>query len=242
MRSRVLIGTILVLAIVFASLAYSQSSTELQNPDDSLIRYAVHVVQLPRQSWTGLGVYVGNGVILTAAHVVSRWFWVKTGVEIGGKVLPADVIKAGSFDGTDLALLVIDDQQLSVSLRLRRLSLCNGSSIPGELVITATPEGIARSHIVAPRLLPKTVDQKYRNAIADVATTANSGGGVFAADQKCLLGIVSGKISSSRYVGNQRTLSQRDIAKFFISADLIADFIPADYQRFFRRSASARRF
>ena len=193
----------------------------------------MHVLRVPRESWTGYGVYLGNGLVLSAAHVVGNEIWHRTEVEIAGRDLPATVIKRGSFGDVDLALISIDDEQLPVSLRLRRMTICKQSPMPGEPVIVSIPEGIARSHVVVPALLPKSLDPKFRTAIGDVATTGNSGSGVFDANTKCLLGIVSGKIHGTytRLPNGRPTKQPTDIAKYFVSAPIILSFIPAEYRR-----------
>jgi S1-C subfamily serine protease len=233
-RMRAIVGlTCLALAAAMGlgSFAFGQGADKPDGPDQSLRLYAVNVVQVPRQTWTGRGVYLGNGLVLTAAHVVANFFWKSTKVEINGKELAVNVLKKGSFPELDLALLSVDLQQLPVSLRLRRMPICQNNSYAGEEVIVATPEGIARSRVVAPVLLPKNVDPKFRTAIADVASTGNSGSGVFDAQRGCLLGIVSGKIYDSQLVtrNNKPTREQKDIAKFFVPAPVIRKFIPPEY-------------
>ena len=46
-----------------------------QTPDDSLKIYAVQIVQIRpfKEPSVGDGIYLGRGVVITAAHVVSRW-------------------------------------------------------------------------------------------------------------------------------------------------------------------------
>ena len=115
-------------------------------------------------------------------------------MEIAGQDLTPTVIKEGQFRDVDLTLLSVDKRQLPVSLRLRRMTICKQSPWPGEEVIVAIPEGITRSHVISPALLPHDLAAKFRTAISDVATTGNSGSGVFDANKKCLLGIISAKI------------------------------------------------
>jgi hypothetical protein len=43
-------------------------------------------------------------------------------------------------------------------------------------------------------MLPFSIPRKFSTLISDVATTGNSGSGVFDAGNKCLLGIMSRKI------------------------------------------------
>ena len=98
----------------------------------------------------------------------------------------------------DLTLLSIDEQKLPIYLQMRRMPLCENRPWPGEPVIVAIPEGTARSHIMSPALLPSDVRKRFSTVISDVATTGNSGSGVFDAGQKCLLGIMSRKIFEAK--------------------------------------------
>src|SRR5215831_14013461 len=63
---------------------------------------------------------------------------------------------------------------------------------------------------------------KFSTMIADVATTGNSGPGVFDPNHKCLLGIMSRKFFSHTTEGD------KDIAKYFIPAAAIRAFMPAE--------------
>jgi hypothetical protein len=65
--------------------------------------------------------------------------------------------------------------------------------------------------------------------IKDVATTGNSGSGVFDAARKCLLGIMSRKIFI-RPNNAKGPLKERDLAKYFVPAATIAAFIPSGYR------------
>ena len=71
---------------------------------------------------TGYGVYLGKGLVITAAHVVGWASRTKPSVRIAGLDLPAQAIKEGSTHwGVDLTLLSIDEHKLPVSLRIRRM-------------------------------------------------------------------------------------------------------------------------
>jgi hypothetical protein len=202
--------------------AYAQST------DDSLRIYAVNIVQHPEQPWTGYGVYLGKGLVLTAAHVVGRAASTHPSVRIAGLDRPAKAVKEGSFTGIDLTLLSFDEQTLPVSLRMRRLELCEKLPLVGAPVIVAIPEGTARSHIMSPLLLPRDVRTKFSTVISDVATTGNSGSGVFNAGRKCLLGIMSRKLQVRS--GVDPASEPRDIAKYFVPASTIRAFMPTEYR------------
>jgi hypothetical protein len=197
--------------------------------DDSLRAYAVNIVRDPPQEWTGYGIYLGNGLVITAAHVVGRFSKTKPSVRFGALLLPSKLIKEGSLEGADLTLLSIDEEQLPVSLRLRRMPLCENAPWVGEPVIVAVPEGTARSRIMSPFLIPKVHRTRFSTVIPDVATTGNSGSGVFDATRKCLLGIMSRKIEV-RSIGADGNIVPKDIAKYFVPASTIRGFISTEHR------------
>jgi hypothetical protein len=152
--------------------------------DDSLRIYAVDIWQDPPQSGgPGRGVYLGKGLVITAAHVVTPVARTKPTVRIAGMELPATAIKEGDVDRVDLTLLSIDEQKLPIYLQMRRMPLCENNPWPGEPIIVAIPEGTARSHIMLPALLPPNIRERFSTVISDVATTGNSGSGVLDADR-----------------------------------------------------------
>ena len=204
-----------------AAAVWAPLGAHAQSTDDSLRIYAVNF-------GTNYGVYLGKGLIITAAHVVgSPLKPTRAYASLARTCLPS-AIKEGNFEREDLTLLSIDEQKLPVSLRMRRMPLCERPPWPGEPVIVAVPEGTARSRIMSPQLLPRDVRTKFPTVISDVATTGNSGSGVFDAGSKCLLGIMSRRISlrpNSADAGEQK-----DIAKYFVPASTIRAFIPTEYR------------
>jgi hypothetical protein len=59
-----------VVALMLLGYAHAQPTDHARPTDDSLRIYAVQIVHDPPQSWTGYGVYLEKGLIITAAHVV----------------------------------------------------------------------------------------------------------------------------------------------------------------------------
>jgi len=221
---RAAVGLFVILAL-FSPLGLAHG----QPTDDSLRIYAVNIVRDPPQEWTGYGIYLGNGLVITAAHVVGRAARTKPSVRIAGIDLAATAIREGWFELQDLTLLLIDEQKLPPSLRMRRMPLCDNPPWVGEPVIVAVPEGTARSHIMSPFLIQASLRARFSTLISDVATTGNSGSGVFDATRKCLLGIMSRKIQA-RPLGADSEAKPRDVAKYFVPASVIRQFIPAEYR------------
>jgi hypothetical protein len=163
----------------------------------------------------GAGVYLGNGLVITAAHVAGG----KTsGVRIDGLNVPAALIKAGSYPQLDLSLITMDQGKIPDNLRERRMTLCQEQPPAGAPVILAAPQGIARTSIASPTLIPQGYRTKYSTLISDGSTDGKSGSGVFDAERKCLLGILSAKFTNK--------VAHKDIASYFVPADTIQSFIP----------------
>jgi hypothetical protein len=208
----------LLMCFVFAAPGLGRAN----GPDDSLLPYAVGVNGRD-------GIYLGNGLVLSVAHVVGGGIVNKPKVFIAGRTLTATVVKESPFEQLDLALLEIDESGLPVSLRLRRIPLCQGKTWPGEEVVSLPDQPSnqpVRSQIVSPTSIPAHV-RRFSTAIRDVAGTGNSGSGVFEARRKCLLGIVSRAISQVRTEKNTGKKTTLNIGKYFVPAATIADFMPA---------------
>jgi Trypsin-like peptidase domain len=192
--------------------------------DDSLRVYAINIMmQHAGKSWTNSGIYLGNGLVVTAAHVVGPTWSTSRSVHSAGLDLPTKMVKEGAADQVDLALLSVDKDKLPISLQMRRMPLCENAPWPGEPVIVAVPESTARSRIISPQLLPPRLRTKYATMISDVATTGNSGAGVFDAWRKCLLGIMTRKIQVR--LQNNPGSELKDLGKYFVPAATIRAFI-----------------
>src|SRR5262245_34100405 len=171
---------------------------------------------------SGSGVYLQSGLVITAAHLTARD--ANMSARIAGVVLPATVLKQGSLEDVDLSLLLVDEKELPPSVVLPRTQLCEAPPWPGDPVIVVDSGRASRSHIVSPQVLPFTLRNKFPTLIGDVAATGNSGSGVFDPNRKCLLGIMSQKITSHMPEGD------RDTAKYFVPAAAIRDFLPAEFR------------
>jgi hypothetical protein len=170
----------------------------------------------------GSGVYLKSGLVITAAHLTA--VDANMSVRIAGVLLPVKVLKQGSAEAVDLSLLAFDEQKLPSSIALPRMHLCDAPPWPGDPVIVVDARRASESHVVSPQLLPYTWRTKFSTLIGDVATTGNSGSGVFDPNHKCLVGIISGKLTSHAAGGD------KDIAKYFVPAAAIREFMPSEFK------------
>jgi hypothetical protein len=225
MRQSAYFALVTVIAGLLSVSVYAQSA------DDDLRIYAVNVVKKApfEKQVTGYGIYLGKGYVITAAHVVGHWpLLTHPRVLIAGQDLPAKIIKEGSFETTDLALLSVDEATLPMRLRLRRNPLCNGSPIIGSEVIGVVPEGTTRARIISPLSISTQLRKKFDTLID---SPKESGSGLFDAERKCLLGIISAKVQKYHTkLENVRIRGYVDgYAGYFVPAATIAKFLPADF-------------
>jgi len=187
------------------------NQTETTNP------WIVAAKIMRNEQDSATGVYLKPGLVVTAAHLTVSWT-TNLSVHIAGTVLPANLVKQGDVEDVDLSLFSVDDQKLPERVARIQASLCRAPPWPGDPVIVVDQAGATRSHIVAPQILPFATRTKFRTLIGDVASTGNSGSGVFDPIRKCLLGIMSRKF----------VVGGKDVAKYFVPASEIREFIPIE--------------
>ena len=232
------IGFITVMAA--SAPLYAQGPVRIENTDVSLGVYAVNVVHSRPMSepFVGYGIYLGKGAVITAAHVLGRWpsFISNPRVVIAGHEFPATVVKKGSSETIDLALITVNEADLPVTLRLRRNPLCREPPKPGEGVVVVLSYGTVRSRIITPRLLPQQYRANFNTFISDVWIAGGSGSGVFHAERKCLLGILTSKIWRYNYLIENRRIVRNlatntvDVARHFVPAFEIVEFLPPEFR------------
>jgi hypothetical protein len=216
----------------FIAFLASLATAEAQSAGDTLRIYAVRIVKTTpfEKPFTGFGIFLGRGAVITAAHVIGRWAFLKNPrVLIAGLDLPAKVIREGSVDGTDLTLLSIDEARLPAGLQLRRSPLCKKPPVVGEDVVGVVPEEIRHYRIISPLLIHPWLRKKYNSLINE---PAGSGSGIFDARRKCLLGIVSKAAPKFMYQSDGgRIINKPDgSAGYFVPASQIAAFIPEKFR------------
>ena len=240
MRIAARFGLIIIAAANIFAPGYAQHPDGPLSPDESLKIYAVNVVHSRplEEPFVAYGIYLGQGAVITAAHVMGHWpsFISNPRVLIAGEELPAKIIRQGSFETIDLAFLSVDEARLPISLRLRRNPLCKEAPKAGENVVVVLSYGTVRSRIIFPQLLPAKYRASFNTFISDVPIAGGSGSGVFDAERRCLLGILSSKIWENNFRIEKgrivRDLARNtvDIARHFVPASTIAEFIPPKYR------------
>ena len=209
----------------------ANAATPPVTSDDSLKILGVNVVHtVPTKSrFIGYGIYLGQGLVLTAAHVVGQWpLYTNPRVFIGGLDLPANVLREGLPEQTDLALISVDQKRLPISLQLRRTALCKESFSVGTNVSIVYPELTRRTQLISPLRIPPQYRMKLPFLIDE---PEGSGSGVFQSEKKCLLGIVSGKVTKLPTLANGHVpAASNDFAGYYVPVSVIAKFLSTNTQ------------
>ena len=202
------------------------------NTDESLRIYGVNVIHTPpfKSPFIGYGIYLGEGLVLTAAHVLGRLpSYTNPRVLIAGQDLPAKVLKQGSLEQADLALLAVDQKLLPAILQLRRNPQCKDPLQVGTNVVVVYPERTVRSQIISPLLIASELRAKFPTLITEPQV---SGSAVFNAEKKCLIGIMSRRITKYAYQREKGLMTQREngYAGYFVPVSKGSSFIPQQYR------------
>lgn len=142
----------------------------------------------------GSGVLIGDGLILTAAHVVKynptdpSVIVLVEGQRIHGRVVFSDA-------GPDVALIKIERSAMPALSRSMAATFCDEDPGPGKLVVVDAIGQVTRSKtIVAPDNPPHRPGD-WTSTLGTGYHQGSSGGGVFDAATGCLLGILIYEVS-----------------------------------------------
>lgn len=177
------------------------------------------------------GIYLGEGLVLTAAHVSgSPGDKTPLGIAVEDRLVPARFIKAGRYEETDISLLAVDLAALPSGLRSRQApAFCPTRLLPGQAAVVASFARIDRSSIVSYAEMPVGLPAKFDSLIRDVYSTGDSGSGVFDPIRRCLAGIISRRIEILPEKNSGK--APIGLAKYFVPADEIIAFLGAALPR-----------
>lgn len=141
----------------------------------------------------GSGVFLGRGLVLTAAHVVS----VDPGnrqvtVLLDGRRVDGVLVRDGQAQKLDLALIRLKDEDLSPQRRDQPLvPVCPANPEPSQPVTVVAMGQSVTAFTIPKGLTSDGREESWTNLLATGFKQGNSGGGVFSIRQKCLWGIVN---------------------------------------------------
>ena len=129
-----------------------------------------------------------------------------------------------------MTLLSVDEMRLPASLQLRRNPLCKLPPQVGENVVVIDPDRTAYTQILSPLFIAPKLRWRFNTLIRDLVGA--SGSGVFDAERRCLMGIISRSLPKYDYRQQYGRIIAESVgsAGYFVSASEIADFIPPEFR------------
>jgi hypothetical protein len=139
----------------------------------------------------GSGIFLGDGLVLTAAHVLTPNPQMRTAsVIMDGWRTDARLVTTAPA-GLDLALLEIAPEDLSLQRRqLPPTALCATGTGPNQPVVVAAQGTVSLSRTVGAPIRSTALNGDWTNILATGYSHGASGGGVFDAQKGCLAGIL----------------------------------------------------
>ena len=140
----------------------------------------------------GSGIYLGEGLVLTAAHVVSsNPTNHQTTVVIDRLRIPGTVVENGETQKLDLALIKIDASGLPARRRTQSpVSICSSNPGPNQPVVVASMGIVTQASTISSPITSDFQTGTWTDMLSTGYHQGNSGGGVFNSQQGCLWGII----------------------------------------------------
>ena len=170
----------------------------------------------------GSGIFLGDSLVLTAAHVVavdprSR----RVTVQIDGRLTSGIVVFDGKPQKLDLALIKIDTSVLSNNRRAQPpVPVCAANPGTDQPVAVAAQGAVTDSATISTPITSDGQSGTWTNLLTTGFHQGNSGGGVFSKAQKCLWGVISyemGGTVDGRVIDITAFVPASDITRFLRS-------------------------
>ncbi|MEI8393758.1 MAG: trypsin-like peptidase domain-containing protein [Rhodospirillaceae bacterium] len=168
----------------------------------------------------GSGVLLGDGLVLTAAHVVKvNPADPKVTVLVEGRRVSGTLAFIDRDSGADLALIKIERAALPLKSRSLKVPVCARNPAIGKPMTVASIGQVTRSTTIAGPDKPPPGPDEPATTLSTGYHHGSSGGGVFDTDTGCLSGILTVEISgrvrpNSPFIDVTRFTPALDIAAF----------------------------
>ncbi|SEH40964.1 S1 family peptidase [Magnetospirillum fulvum] len=170
----------------------------------------------------GSGTYLGDGLILTAAHVVTvNPASTAVTILLDGQRLDGEVIRDGREDGLDLALIRLAPDSLPPHRRTQpQVRICNDNPAPRQPVQVAALGTVTPSATIASPITSDGQTGNWTDILATGFHAGASGGGVFDPSRACLWGVLIQELS-----GRAKSSGRRLDLTVFVPASRIGAFL-----------------
>jgi hypothetical protein len=176
----------------------------------------------------GSGVFLGDGLVLTAAHVVkvdpgNR----KVTVLLDGWRRDGTLVADGQTENIDLALIKIPSEELDEKRRTQApVAICAGNPGPSQPVVVASLGTLSNAVTVSTPITSDLQMGSWTNLLSTGYHQGNSGGGVFDPRHGCLWGILNMELS-----GPSKTDGRFLDLTAFVPASKITQYLDAYHRQ-----------
>jgi len=176
----------------------------------------------------GSGVFLGDGLVLTAAHVVkvdpgNR----KVTVLLDGRRRDGTLVPDAQMEKADLALIKLPSEELGDKRRAQApVAVCTGNPGPSQPVVVASMGTVSNAATISTPITSDLQTGSWTNLLSTGYHHGNSGGGVFDPRQGCLWGIINLELS-----GPSKTDGRFLDLTAFVPASKIAPFLDEYYRQ-----------
>jgi hypothetical protein len=145
----------------------------------------------------GSGVFMGDGLVLTAFHVVKyEPDNPKVTVLLDGWRRDGTLVSDGQKENVDLALIKLPPDQMSDGRRAQaRVAICAANPGPSQPVVVAAMGTVSDTVTIPSPITSDLQTGTWTNILATGYHQGRSGGGVFDPKQGCLWGILAFELS-----------------------------------------------
>jgi len=170
----------------------------------------------------GSGTYLGNGLVLTAAHVVTvNPASTAVTILLDGQRRDGVVIRDGRDDGLDLALIRLPVDSLPPLRRTQpQVRVCDGNPTPRQPVQVAALGTVTPAATIASPITSDGQTGTWTDILAHGFHAGASGGGVFDPAHACLWGVLIQELS-----GRAKSSGRRLDLTVFVPSSRISSFL-----------------
>ena len=147
----------------------------------------------------GSGIFLGSGLVLTAAHVVQvNPNDARVTIILDSRAYQGVVVFDGHQENLDLALVRTNVQSLPIRRQIQApVPVCEANPAPNQPVTVSSMGTVTSAATISSAVSTDGQSGTWTNLLSTAYHHGNSGGGVFSSQKGCLWGIITLELSGN---------------------------------------------